>query len=137
MYVSSKYQLVLNGYLRWSTNEFLRPELLPFDNSSPTAAECMLKWESYGIEPISTSEPELLSDYVQGKKSRDYYITEWKSGIKDGLFVAEEFYLSGSGIFSPIGSDKEFETIFGRLPRKGLIEYLESVVPRYNEETTN
>lgn len=76
----------------------------------------MFEWDSLGYNPSRRcSDPNKLSDYVQGKKCRDWHITEWKSGIEDGLFIPEEF-LGTLGC-----NEKEFESIFGRKPRKNIL----------------
>lgn len=51
----------------------------------------MLAWESKGVKPDRCKDPVLLSDYMQGKTSRDWHITEWRDGVKQGLFLPQEF----------------------------------------------
>lgn len=87
----SKYKKTLNGYLKWTKGSNLFKENFNFDPNGPSAFECMKNWESNGTPITATKEPKLLSQYVQGKKSRDWHITEWKSGIKEGYFLWWEF----------------------------------------------
>ena len=88
-----KYQLTLDGYLRWRSDDvkLFRPMIQP-DPSAPDACEVMFAWESLG-HPLShtCSEPDLLASYIQGKRSMDWHISEWKAGIQDGLFWPWEF----------------------------------------------
>lgn len=92
----------------------MRPRLLPFRAEAPDAFICMKDWESKGINPTDTSEPELLADYHQGKILRDWHITEWKDGIRMELFQAEEF-------LGCLGCTKDnFKSIFGHEP-KGIV----------------
>lgn len=89
----SKYRKTLSDYLLWRQegNIFLRPAF-DFDPVGITAEQAIKRWESEGKPlPASTSEPDLLADYVQGKLSRDWHISEWRNGIKEGLFEVEEF----------------------------------------------
>lgn len=70
----------------------------------------MFAWETHGIVPTTCKDPRLLSDYIQGKKSRDWHITEWRAGSQHGagLFLSEEF-------IGTLGCTMEnFESIFGR-----------------------
>ena len=115
--VKAKYQRTLKGYLRWAgEGSFLRPPLVESSVAGPSAAVCMKRWESEGIVPTCSSEPELLARYAQGKVNRDWHITEWKDGIRMGLFVAEEF-------IGTLGCDKDnFTSIFGRAIRPAVLE---------------
>jgi len=111
MKVPKRYYRTLERYLRWRTGNFLRP-VVELDHTAPTAAELMFNWESNGKPLGPCSEPTLLADYVQGKQSRDWHITEWKDGVKRGYFMAEEFLWE-------LGLDaQEFESVFGHAPRE-------------------
>jgi hypothetical protein len=68
-------------------------------------------WEARGSKPVSSCEPNLLADYVQGKRSRDWHITEWKEGCRSGEFYPEEF-LGSLGM-----DEQEFKSVFGHPPR--------------------
>lgn len=110
MRVKRKYQNALDHYLLWVASDFLRPHF-GYDESGISAAEAMLRWETYGEKlPLVTSEPELLALYVQGKTSRDYYISNWRDDVKTGQALAEEFLYT-------LGFDEqEFRSVFGREP---------------------
>lgn len=118
----TKYQRVLDGYLRWigTCGVFLRGKSLPQNDDAPDAYDCMKRWESEGIRPVSTSEPELLADYVQGKTLRDWHISEWKDGIRQDLFWAEEF-LGTLGV-----DESNFPSIFGHAPDPYRLKRLNS-----------
>src|SRR5580698_5732920 len=69
---------------------FMRPSS-NYDPNGLSAAEIMIRWEGRGEPvPLTTSEPELLDDYVQGKKLRDWHITEYKDDIKKGIMFIED-----------------------------------------------
>lgn len=114
--IKQKYLRTLEGYLEWrGSGIFLRPKELPLDEAAPTAAESMKRWESEGKETGATSEPELLASYIQGKKSRDWHISEWKDGIRMELFDAEEF-------LGTLGCNRQnFESIFGHPIREDRV----------------
>lgn len=42
--------------------------------------------------PLTCSDRLLLAQYIQGKTLRDWHITEWRNGVKEGLFKKEEFF---------------------------------------------
>jgi hypothetical protein len=108
MKISSRYRKTLEGYLLWRVGDFLRVPFL-LDLNGPTAAESMMLWESTGRPlPVSCSEPELLADYVQGKRSRDWHITEWRDGISRGYYRQEDF-LGTLGV----RTRADLESIFG------------------------
>lgn len=123
MRISKKYKRRLNNYLLWRSGDFLRPQV-GFSEDSPCAAESMLRWESKGdSRPTVSSEPGLLADYIQGKMSRDWHITEWLEGWNKGLFLAEEFL----GVLGM--TTEEFVRVFQREPQPEtlcLINGLES-----------
>lgn len=121
MRVKRKYLNTLESYLRWITDDFLRPKY-QFDANGISAAEAMLRWETYGEAlPTHSSEPEMLAKYVQGKTSRDFYIKSWKDGIKAGDFLAEEF-------LGTLGMDeKEFRSVFGREPDPKKVLLLQTI----------
>ena len=114
------------NYLLWRTENFLRPEFTQ-DASGRDAATCMTEWESKGIplpmttaqakaavlrgDPVRyTSEAQLLADLVQGKMCRDWHITEWRKGVKEKLFLPEEF-------LGVLGMDTaQFRGVFRREP---------------------
>ena len=86
----NKYQKKANEYLLWGTDS-LRPSFT-YQADAPTALQAMKDWESLGTRlPACSCEPELLADYVAGKRSRDWHITQWRSGIKEGLFFPNQF----------------------------------------------
>ena len=87
--MSRRYRNKLQEYLLWRVDNFLRPADLPIGAVSPE--ECMLNWESKGSVPVSTTVPATLASYIQGKQCRDWHITEWREGIRQGLFKPEEF----------------------------------------------
>lgn len=89
--MTQRYQKRLHNYLLWRVGDFLRPAEIPYDSSGPSAEVAMCDWESRGIEPIVSSNPSLLANFIQGKRSRDWHISEWRLGIKEGLFKPEEF----------------------------------------------
>lgn len=76
---------------------------------SPETA--MKDWESNGIAfPRLTTNRLQLALYYEGKKQRDFHISEWLRGVKDGLFEPEEF-------LDCMGMDiAEFKSVFGRYP---------------------
>lgn len=104
--LSKKYAKTLENYLKWRVDNFLRVPM-PFAMDGPSAAEAMFNWETHGKPPTHSSEPDLLADYMQGKKSRDWHITEWKSGVKMGYFEPKEF-LGCLGL-----EDKDWKRVFG------------------------
>ena len=110
MRVKQKYINVLTRYLRWVADDFLRPKF-SYDPNGMSAAEAMLRWETHGEAlPESTSEPDLLAKYVQGKTSRDFYIENWREDWKQGQACPEEFLYT-------LGFDEqEFRSVFGREP---------------------
>lgn len=80
------------------------------DSNGLTASELMYAFETHGrADSMPCSEPDILQLYVQGKRSRDWHVTEWRLGVKQRLFIPEEF-------FGALGlrTAKEFESIFGR-----------------------
>lgn len=99
----------LAEYTHWIAGDFLRPDLVPQDPSFPTAEEAMFLWETHGKEPTGCSDSGTLQKYVQGKKSRDWHITEWRLGVSQKLFVPEEFF----GVLG-LRTAAEFKSIFGR-----------------------
>lgn len=117
----NRYQQTLDEYLEWRTGNFLRPQFVlgcayP-KRKHRTALHAMKEWESEGRALSEFScEPEKLADYVQGKKSRDWHITEWKEGCRKGLFLAEEF-IGTLGL-----SGQNFESIFGFPVRPRVLE---------------
>lgn len=116
--IRTKYKRVLEGYLRWIGEDsvFMRPVEISRDPTGPSAAEWMKDWESRGLESLTTSEPELLARYQQGKRCRDWHISEWKQGVREGLFIAEEF-------IGTLGMDEEnFASVFGHAPRESIRE---------------
>lgn len=116
--VSQHYRNVLLEYLNWRTGNFLRPPNVPLDATGPSPEEAMKLWESEGKVPTSCSDPDKLADYIQGKKSRDWHITEWKQGVEDCYFLREEF-------IGTLGLTLEnFSSIFGREPNMELFEHL-------------
>lgn len=92
--VKSKYQLVLSRYLLWandSDNLFL-PTLVEQNPNGLTPDIIMRDWESQGVKiPASCTDPLLLARYIQGKTLRDWHITEWRNGVKEGIMFKEEF----------------------------------------------
>lgn len=112
MTVSRRYQQTLVGYLRWLPKDrFLRPSFVD-DPSGIDAASAMLQWESQGKSlPLGCTEPDLLADYVQAKRSRDWHISEWRQGVTEGYFLWWEFI----GTFDL--STAETRKIFGLFKR--------------------
>lgn len=110
MRVKQKYQNALNHYLEWITDDFLRPKF-GYDENGLSAAEAMLRWETYGEAlPTHSSEPDLLARYVQGKTSRDFYIKNWKEDCKNEWLHPEEL------LYTLGFNDTEFRSVFGREP---------------------
>lgn len=107
--VTEKYRKRLQNYIHWCLGEFLRPALQERVSRALLAEEVMWLWETHWLRGLETSEPELLQLFVQGKQCRDWHVTEWRRGVKDRLFVPEEF-------FGTLGlrSAEEFAGIFGR-----------------------
>lgn len=107
MRIPRHYDTTLAKYLKYRTGGFLRPSEVPFSESAPDAKTCMFAWETHGHTPAVTSEPSLLADYIEGKKSRDWHISEWRSGVTDG-------YLTPIELLGTLGVDEaEFYGIFG------------------------
>ena len=89
--VSKKYLNTLEQYLRWKPEGVLFRPTFGLDATGKTAAESMQAWESTGTPlPTNSSEPELLADYVQAKRSRDWHISEWRQGVKEGFIAPYE-----------------------------------------------
>jgi hypothetical protein len=90
--MTRRYHKRLAEYLRWISPgvDFLRPHKVAVSPHGVSAAEAMCAEESRGVI-LPCREPELLARYQQGKRLRDWHISEWRSGIKDGLFVPSEF----------------------------------------------
>lgn len=92
--VKPKYQSVLTRYLTWtveSSNLFLPTLIHQNDNALPPEV-IMRDWESQGVRiPDSCSDPLLLARYIQGKTLRDWHITEWRNGVREGIMFKEEF----------------------------------------------
>jgi hypothetical protein len=108
--VKQKYRNTLAHYLEWITDDFLRPKF-KYDGGGLSAAEIMLRWETYGEAlPESSSEPDLLAKYVQGKTSRDFYIKNWKEDVKNGWLHPEEL------LYTLGFNEVEFRSVFGRDP---------------------
>lgn len=113
----TRYQTTLEDYLKWRSGNFLRPVFKLSDSGDPV--EIMWQWETLGRPlPEGCLEPELLADYVQGKKCRDWHIKEWRDGVEDKYFLAEEF-MGGLGL-----TEENFESIFGRPIDRDCLEYL-------------
>lgn len=91
MNISKKYRKKLDNYLLWRIDNFLRPEEVEFSATGPSSDEAMFSWETYGVIPQNCSNPSLLADYIQGKKSRDWHIKEWRLAIREGYFYPSEF----------------------------------------------
>lgn len=109
---SSKYVKRLENYIQWIPKEsdLFKQEFIFSENGS-SAYDIMLDWESNGVQlPKYTSQPELLSKYVQGKKSRDFHIKEWKQAVKSLYFKSEEFKDS----LGCKDNEKEFRNIFNQ-----------------------
>jgi hypothetical protein len=110
MRVKQKYQNALTHYLEWITDDFLRPKFV-YDENGMSAAESMLRWETYGEAlPTHSSEPELLAKYVQGKTSRDFYIKNWKEDVRNQWLHPEEL------LYTLGFNESEFRSVFGREP---------------------
>ena len=110
MRIKQKYLNALNHYLEWITNDFLRPKF-GYDENGMSAAESMLRWETYGESlPTHSSEPDLLAKYVQGKTSRDFYIKNWKEDVRNQWICAEEL------LYTLGFNEVEFRSVFGREP---------------------
>jgi len=88
--VSHKYKRKLEKYLNWCCGTFLRPNSELKDINGVTPEEYMFCWESLG-KRLTCNDPEKLVLYIQGKQCRDWHISEWRQGIKEGLFLPEEF----------------------------------------------
>jgi hypothetical protein len=120
----AKYLQTLQNYVMWIPAEslFLRPVAVLFASGGPTAAEWMKRWESEGVKGESTSEPEILQRFHQGKCCRDWHISEWKEGVRDGLFIPEEF-IGSLGLTA-----ENFAGIFGRQPDPSLLPLAGSMI---------
>jgi hypothetical protein len=88
-----RYRKTVEEYLKWCVDSgTLFRQSFELDTEGMSAIEIMFRWESWGeAVPNSTKEPELLSLYIHGKMSRDWHITQWREGIRDGLFRPFEF----------------------------------------------
>lgn len=137
MRVKQKYKNTLNKYLEWVKDDFLRPKY-KLDPDGMTAAEAMLRWETYGESlPVGCQEPELLAVYVQGKTCRDFYIKNWRDDCKESMAYPEEFLYT-------LGFDEvEFRSVFGRAPEPmslfnlGMIEEFLRFTQGSTEPTIN
>ena len=101
---------------------------MPIENDSPTtqngfpptthsAEEAMFMWETHGkTVPPNPADTELFQLYKMGKEQRDFHVTEWRLGVKQRLFVPEEFY----GVLGMV-SLAEFRGVFGRDLDKHLL----------------
>jgi hypothetical protein len=93
--IKPKYQAVLDRYLAWTIgcdNLFMPIPLLKEDPNALQPEVIMRDWESQGIKiPDSCTDPLLLARYIQGKTLRDWHITEWRNGVKEGFMFKEEF----------------------------------------------
>ena len=105
----------LNKYLPWMSGGLLRPPL-PLEGPLD-ADQAFYDYETDGCSlPIRCGNPKRLADLVQGKKCRDWHITEWSQCIirtgnlndADALFYPEEF-LGTLGL-----DEQEFQGVFGR-----------------------
>ena len=75
-----------------------------------SAEEAMFMWETHGkVVPVMEKDQELFQLYQIGKEQRDFHITEWLLGVKQRLFIPEEFY----GVLGMV-SPQEFRGVFGR-----------------------
>jgi hypothetical protein len=88
-----RYRRTADEYLRWLGDGScsLFRSTFPYNPTGPTALEVMCAWESTGTPITDTCEPDILANYVQGKRSRDWHITEWRLGISSGEFCKREF----------------------------------------------
>lgn len=68
-------------------------------------------WETHGkqVVPSDPQQMELFYLYKIGKEQRDFHITEWRLGVKQKLFIPEDFY----GMLGMV-SRSEFRGVFGR-----------------------
>ena len=104
-----RYYNRLEEYLRWipQGSDFLS---VPVEVAVPggvSAAEAMCSEESTGRD-LPCAEPGLLAQYRQGKRLRDWHITEWRAGVGAGLFWPFEF-------IGTLGCDEHNAgSIFGR-----------------------
>ena len=89
--MTRRYRARLDDYLRWRGTErvLFRPTFTEGDG--PSAEAAMQAWESRGVAlPAVVAGADRLADYVQGKRSRDWHITEWRQGIRSGWILPEE-----------------------------------------------
>jgi len=92
MKIKPKHKKILADYLLWRYDNLFRPPVVLCDDTSLSPEQIMMQWESQGIPiPTTCTDPELLADYIQGKISRDWHITEWRNGVKERLFLPYEF----------------------------------------------
>jgi len=90
--IKRRYRRILEGYLLWREGNLFLPELLIEDPKAEAPELVMKLWESEGRPlPRRCQDPVKLAQYIQGKISRDWHITEWRKDVKDGLCKAEEF----------------------------------------------
>lgn len=85
----------LEKYLKWLPKDEIDKNLFRrsfyYAPNGIKASKAMIDWEGRGIDlPSETCEPDLLSDYVQGKILRDWHISEWNKGISDGSIFPRE-----------------------------------------------
>jgi hypothetical protein len=137
----TSFKPVLDDYLLWKDDlVFMRPMNIQCSAGAPSAQQAMQDWEFVGVHAASdrdvpalwSSEPELLADYVQGKRCREFTIKNWKedtiyNGIHfiegDGrdigsLFWPEEF-IGTSGLTA-----ENFESIMGVPPNPERMKVL-------------
>jgi len=90
--MTSRYARRLAEYARFAEGGgcLFRPVCL--EGGSVTAEAAMADWESRGVAlPAQVIGAVRLSTYVQGKRSRDWHISEWRQGVREGWFRMEEF----------------------------------------------
>ena len=137
--IRAKSRRALERYLKWlpkDGNIFLRPVFI-YTEGAPSAAEVMLDWEGRGIgkdvvdhlgtfkladgtltkvNQTATCEPDLLADYVQGKKLRDFNITNWREDVAKGFLSPKE--LVGEGDLETL--EQVHEVLGEDVMREGL-----------------
>lgn len=98
---------------KWLAEIFAIPkelvELGPFGDK--------VNWKLMFQKLVAPQEQETLELYLLGKEQRDFHITEWLAGVKDRLFMPEEFY----GVLGMV-SPSEFRGVFGRDLNLHLLE---------------
>ena len=93
--------MVYKKYVPWLLenpgDSYLRPGLSIYQNEEGSHPfVLMFEWESLGKDyRRGCNNTKLLESLIQAKTLRDFHITEYKAGIKEGTFQSWEFIGTG------------------------------------------